>query len=193
MRTASGLILPPKARTEFTDDELAAMLPRLAGGASPGNGYVFPFPAVTIKSTAKTALFFTSDAKSPFDITEISVSCTGTAGFLVVELLKCTNAGVGEGSSSVTALATRVIPGAEPRTEVKKGFTESHDPTTYDTEPIRVWECPLPMAPLIWQAPLGREPGSVSTTAATSGSRLGLRLKMSTGEASCRGYVEIEE
>lgn len=163
-------------------------LPRIAGGAIPGLAGVFTFPLAKYKA-AKTALFLQSDTNTGFTITELSVSSTGTSGFLLIELLAATNAGAG----SATEITPQKVRGREGEAIRAKGFgTFTAEPTVYATNPIRVWQIPLPTAPFILQYPLGRETGTVTTTAANSGSRIGLRLEASV-EVEVRGYVEIEE
>lgn len=156
--------------------------------ATPSSGFSVLSPSVAL-GAAKTVLYLTSDGKTAFDIVEMGVSCVGTAGFLLIELVAGTNAGAGTGTVQ-TPLAMRTIPGpAEARTEAKVNY--SAEPTVLTA--LKAWRSPLPMAPFVLQWPLGREPGCVSLTAATSGSRIGIRLTVSTGTPEGFAYFEFEE
>lgn len=166
----------------------------------PGNAYVsqtggnFTAPAspaavALTAATAKTVLAMTVGTNNPPSIVELSISCDGASGTLLIEVGLLTAATAGTGTTGLAPQQVRGWP-ASP-SALTYGFNYTVEPTAY-TVIARQWLVPMPTAPLgPYQLPLGREPTGI-VTAATAGKMIGVRLTSSIG-ANARVYIEHEE
>lgn len=162
--------------------------------SAPGPGYSVLIPTVALVSaTAKTGVLVVAGANSPFSVVEFGVSCDGAAGNLLVEMF-LNSGGEGEEGAEITPTLMRGVASAKPTFKALAKAAAG----AWKAEPaaivvLKKWRIPLPMAPLILPAALGREAGATTVTAATAGKGWGLRLTPSTGTPNFDGYVEIEE
>jgi hypothetical protein len=161
----------------------------------PGNAFTAYAEAQKTKSGEATTFLYLvgpGEESPAFSIVEFAVSCAATTGTLTVDLYTTNNKKPEEAES--TAITSRPV-----RTIVGITASKTKARTKYKKEPgeevtvLKSWILPLPMAPFLLQAPLGREIGLVTAVKEKLGVAIGLRAKPSTGEMEISGYVEFEE
>jgi hypothetical protein len=159
---------------------------------SPGAGFTVVWGAVAlVAGTPKTVAGIAAGASKPVTVTEISVSCDGTSGNLLVELVYGTNATNPPGTSST---AFTPVGGRNNQTENVEsvgGVAWTAEPTVL-TVVRKLGRIPLPSGPLIVQYPLGREPSGVIAAGAV-GKFIGVRLTATVAVTNCDGHIEFEE
>lgn len=140
---------------------------------------------VPLSTTAKTAAAIVMGSQDTATLTEVAVSCDGTSGNLIIEIVYGTNATAG---TSTGGTITQV-----------RGITRSSAVTTqvnYSAEPtvlsaVKRYRLPLPSGPLVIQQPLGRE--LEGQTGSASGRVIGVRLTASTGTPNADVTLEWED
>jgi len=145
-----------------------------------------------VAATAKTLVYLNSGASSIPVITELSVSCDGTAGDFIVELCHgtaATNSTPGTGSTAFTPIQVHGFPVVAAL--VTAGVVATAEPTVLTV--IKDWEFVLPGGPLVIQFPLGREPTAPLASGGTGAKQLAVRVTASTGTPNARASLEWQE